>query len=501
MQITREGQFKIPAHAGSRCGAVICLLALMVLTSGCFQSEQPPQTELKPRVTGPNAIWALQKDGAGTSPSAHVVAAEDLPYGIETPAHVSALSVGGESLPSYAAFPAGSQARPFLSARALNIGNDFRYSGNTRSVATLMNSPSTAAVFGKSFGTLFASLFKNGSEETDAVAQAAGDESRNPFREAKQKSDVKPAAPPAKADPAAVSTASPTAPASQAPNSSGPSPSPVQVKPPVESRFIFLGDFDGSGALKLMEAGRVDDTSFSFSDAQRVFNLFINPSSVDQERSLALDDVNGDGLADLLVTSRASVSGGILLGDGNGNFRLVDSFLTGYEPTIATTGASFNGVRDIAALDTRTGSVTIYRAGGRYRLLRTLSLGFLPDYIGHFVSLQDGVNYLMAAQGDNAQDLYKWQDDGTLDVTGATLAGAPSLSYTKDFLSQNVTNLLQVYQIGSCVTVTLDNGRGLSFNVANMRMWPGMFLAIGDLAKDGTLDVAVAYLVSSTAAK
>ena len=494
MRKMREGKSRAVTGACSRCGAVICLLALMLITTGCFQSDQATQTNVRPRGFGPNAIWPLQQDGPTTPPSAHVIAAEDLPYGIESPGYTARFSDSGEPLNRYSRYSAASQARSIFSPKAYSIGRSSKYSGSTYSASALMNSPSTAAVFGKSFGTLFASLFKNGSAEADAMAEATGDESRNPFREARQRSDLKAADPSAKADSPSASTASPD------PKPAN-SPSPIPVTPAPDSRVIFLGDFDGSGILKLMEASRVDDTSFSFSDAQRVFNLFINPSAVDHERSLALDDVNGDGRVDLVYTSRASVAGGVLLGDGSGNFRTIfDTFVTGYEPTVATVGPWFNGVRDIVTLDTRTGSVTVYRAGGHYRLLRTLSLRFLPDYIAHFVSLQDGLDLFMAAEGGNPQDLYNWQDDGTLEGTG-TLPGNPSLFYTRDFLSQNVTNVLQVYQVGSYATVTLDNGHGLTFNVANMKMWPGVFLAIGDLMNNGTLDVAVAYLVSSTPAK
>ena len=488
----REGQFGAFAGAGSTCGVAISLLALMLLSTGCFQSEQAVQPD-RSRVLGPNAIWPLQNDGSHATSATHAIAAEDLAFGIESHAYTLQFSDSGEPLVVRSRYPVDLQARPILSPQAYSIGTNSRYSGGTNSTSALMNSPAAAAVFGKSFGTLFASLFKNGSEETDAIAEASGDESRNPFTEAKQKSELKAAAPPA---PATDSTAPP----SSEPKPASPPPAPVPLTPAPNSRLVFLGDFDGNGILKLMGASRIDNTTFSFSDAQRVFNLTINPSAVDQEMSFALDDVNGDGLVDLLITSRASITGGVLLGDGSGNFRLVDQFLTGYEPIVATMGPSFNGMRDIVTLDTRTGAVSVYQSSGYYDLLGTQLLGFLPDYIGQNMSQQDGLNYFMAAQVGNPQNLYKWQADGTLEETGS-LPGNPSLSYTTDFLSQNLTNVLQVYQVGSYATVTLDNGSGLTFNVANMRIWPGVFLAIGDLTNNGTLDVAVAYLVSSTSAK
>ena len=79
----------------------------------------------------------------------------------------------------------------------------------------------------------------------------------------------------------------------------------------------------------------LNETTFVFPDGRRTFSLFVNPSAVEEQRSLAIEDITGDGNVDLLVTSHANLFGGVFMGDGKGNFALLDTFVSGYEPVVA----------------------------------------------------------------------------------------------------------------------------------------------------------------------
>jgi hypothetical protein len=491
------------SSTAAKCRVTALLIALLFLSTGCFQSDQPTQRgTLQLSKLGPETIWPMGAPGSGT-PTLRNVAAEDLAFSSETRSiqdRIPALS--GEAFNVYSPYPIGSQSSLIRAPEVFRVGRTSSYFLQGSS-AQIPSSPdlALASVFEKPFSLLFASIFKKGASETgNLLADASGEENRNPFREAKQK--IEPSA--AASDTTKSAAASQTQKTSSADGTQDKASSATVAAGGPSAplgRFIFLGDFDGHGVLGVHRADRSGDTAFSFSDAQRTFSLYINPGAVDFQRSFALDDMNGDGRPDLLVTSRASLFGGVLIGNGNGGFDLAGSFLTAYEPTIATLGASFNGMRDIVAVNTRTGEVSTYRAATQYRPSGLQTLDFLPDYIGHLVSLQDGLDYLMAARSGNPEILYRWNDSGRLENSGIDLPGDPTLSFTGGSYAQNLTSALRVYQVGPYASVTLSNSRGQTFNVANMKLWPNAFLAVGDLAGQGTLDVAVAFLVSSTPVK
>ncbi len=364
------------------------------------------------------------------------------------------------------------------------------------------------------FNSLLDSVFKRSSDETVQAVDFSRQKQdvRNPFTEAKQKADSEPlpaaaAAPPAPPPaPPAKDTASPAdqnanaAPPPSQPPASGGAPKPTTPEGPL----LVLGDFSGTGTMEAWSASRIDDGTFAFKDGQRTFNLYINPEAVGFQRSFAIDDFNGDGIADLLVTSRAALAGGVLLGDGKGNYKLSDTFITGYEPVVPVPGRMGDGSREILSVDVRTGSIQTFRridSGGYCQVRGQATINFIPDFLARVTEIDSGKDSFIAAQSGKAAAVWRWQEDGSLSSSGESIPPAPSVSIFKSFLQDNAQSNLQIYQVGSSASVLLINSQGNSFNVANFRVTPQIFLMVGDLLKRGTLDVAVAFLLSSTPAK
>ena len=268
-----------------------------------------------------------------------------------------------------------------------------------------------------------------------------------------------------------------------------------------EPAFGFLGDFDGSGILKYATAKRSGDASFSFDDAARNFIIFSNPAAVESQRSFTVEDMDGDGNMDLLQTSRNLMFGRVFLGDGSGNFHYANYFLTGYEPTVAVPGPMGAGGREILTVNLRTGSYTAFVPRGIYLDYRQGSLGFVPDYLARLVQLETGVDYLSASQSGDAPRLYQWLNGNGLTETTETLPSQPGMSVSLDQQYSGGTSSLQVYQTGSYASVVLTNNLGQKFNVAGMRITPQFFLVFGDLARQGSLDVGVAFAVATAPVK
>jgi hypothetical protein len=345
------------------------------------------------------------------------------------------------------------------------------------------------------FESLFTSVFNR--PET----QAAKDDLSNPFADAKKTGTA------VKAQPAAANP--PPTPAAQTPAPKDPSDASTSISSQSaqaagnsggmagsNQKFMFLGDFDGSGVLKSVYAKRVGDATFSFDDGTRSFVIVDNQAAVENQRSFAIEDMNGDGNMDLLQTSRAALFGAMFLGDGIGNFNYANYFLTGYEPAVAVPGPTGDGGREVLVMDLRTGNFTAFRPSEIYLPYRQGALGFIPDYMAHLVELATGTDYLMAAQAGNAPRLYQWSQGANLVASSQALPGDPSISVVNNSQSTNTLGSLQVFQTGAYASVLLTNNQGQSFNVANMHVSSKIFLVIGNVENSGTLDVGVAFLVS-----
>jgi hypothetical protein len=304
----------------------------------------------------------------------------------------------------------------------------------------------------------------------------------------RMEAESEPSSPPP-ATPAPQETPPPAKTEPVEPQNTAPPPIPSGSVP--EARFVFLGDLDGSGILGSIGVSRLNETMFMFPDGPKTFSLFVNPSALEHQRSFCVEDTNGDGLQDLLVTSRASLFGGVLVADGMGQFIVDDSFLTGYEPSVATVGAFRGSRREIVSVNVRTGSVSTFRhQEPGYSFVKTTTLGFLPDYIGNAVELGSGAHYVIAAKQAQPRHAYRISEEGVLELSAEEIPAEPRIA--QDSRVNGARTLLQVFQVGSYASVLLSNGNGQMFNVANLKVSRQASIIVGDLDKDGAIDVAVA---------
>jgi len=225
--------------------------------------------------------------------------------------------------------------------------------------------------------------------------------------------------------------------------------------------------------------------------------IWDNQAAVENQRSFSIEDMDGDGRMDLIQTSGSYLFGAVLLGSESGNFyyKMNGYFLTGYEPTIAIPGPMGEGGRELVSINLRTGSYTIFKPQGLYLPARKGGLDIIPEYATHLIELGSGADYLLASRA-GAPHLYQWSTDSVLTEASEALPGEPTLTVTGDVRLDGGLGSLQVHQIGSYASVILTNSMQQTFNVANLRIAPGIFLVIGDLERRGTLDVGVAVLLT-----
>jgi hypothetical protein len=355
------------------------------------------------------------------------------------------------------------------------------------------------SILNSSFSQLFSSIFNKNKSNDSSVAAKEEEDLPNPFTDARVKKEAAAAASP-EVKPENKEEASAKTPAKKeedttSPPSTDSGPITEGAGIPLFNQFLLIGDFDHSGRLSILPANRRGDTVFVSEDGERDINLSINVDAVGQKRAFYIDDIDGNGTVDLLVTSISSLLGAVMLGDGNGGYRLSGTFPTKYEPVIPMAGPIRNGRAEILAVNTRTGAMDTFLSSERYSLIQTASLPFLPDYLLRLVTPDTSREFVRAAQTGGTEQILSWGDDSLVRPISETL-GADALILSSPFKSST----LQIYQVGSYASLLLAN-QGSSFNVANLRVRPQTFLLLGDFLGTGSLDVAVGALSSYTPKK
>jgi hypothetical protein len=277
---------------------------------------------------------------------------------------------------------------------------------------------------------------------------------------------------------------------------------------------VAVGDFNGDGLPDLAVA----DSGGSSGYGQGVSVLLGNGDGSFQAArtfaagslpiSVAVADVNGDGLPDLVVANERSNNVSVLLGNGDGSFQAAQSFAAGTDPTSVAVG-DFNGDGhpDLAVANvlSNTVSVLLGNGDGSFQAAQSFAAGTDPESVAVGDFSGDGIPDLAVADfgdllGNGAGvSVLLGNGDGSFQAAKSFAAGTYPVSVAVgDFNGDGLPDLVTT-NVGTSlpdqgtVSVLLGNGDG-SFQAAP-RFATGTrprSVAVGDFNGDGIPDLAVA---------
>ncbi len=266
----------------------------------------------------------------------------------------------------------------------------------------------------------------------------------------------------------------------------------------VTSFTVAVGDFNGDGVLDLAVANRDSaNVSVLLGNGDGTFQPAHNFAAGDSPVAVAVGDFNGDGKLDLVVIDNIRNVGtaSVLLGNGDGTFQPARTFFAGSNPyAVAVGDLTGTGVLDLVVADSYHGGTVVLlgNGDGTFQPYRDVPTHDQPGAVALGDFNGDGI--LDIAVGVyTGVDIALGNGDGTF-RQGQSVAFSPGARALAvgDFNGDGIPDLAAA-SIGG-VRVLLGNGDG-SFQTPPVSYLAGAIpqaIAVGDFNGDGWPDLAVA---------
>jgi hypothetical protein len=264
----------------------------------------------------------------------------------------------------------------------------------------------------------------------------------------------------------------------------------------------------GIRSLRARYAGNgtyVPSTSPAFSETVNVIagNTFQAPAnigSLNGPDAIAVADLNGDTIPDIVAANYLGNSASVMLGKGNGTFQPAVSYATGGQP-IAIAVGDFNsdGKPDLAVANYLEGTVSLLlnKGDGTFPTSLKIAVGVSPSSLAVGDFNNDGVPDLVVVNFANNSSnvaVLLGNGDGTFQTPSYLGAGAGPFSVAVgDLNNDGNADIVVANANENDVTVFLGNGNGAfqSPQFAFAGTAP-QSLSLADFNGDGVLDIAAA---------
>ena len=271
---------------------------------------------------------------------------------------------------------------------------------------------------------------------------------------------------------------------------------------------VAIGDLNGDGKPDLVVADQLGPyVSVLLGNGDGTFQTPLDYTTGNLPFSVAIGDFNGDGKPDVAVANRGSNNVSVLLGNGDGTFQShvdypVNSGARG-PFSVAIGDLNGDGIADLATanISTSTVSVLLGNGDGTFRTHVDYATDNNPFWVAIGDLNGDGKPDLVSsnADGSNTVSVLLGNGDGTLQPHVDYATGDNPLSVAiGDFNGDGKPDLVTGDQVGTKVSVLPGTGDGtFPTHVEYTADQNPVSVAVGDLNGDGKPDLAVSDSAAS----
>ncbi|CAF1238509.1 unnamed protein product [Adineta ricciae] len=220
--------------------------------------------------------------------------------------------------------------------------------------------------------------------------------------------------------------------------------------------------------------------------------------------TVAVNDLNHDGILDMIVLSRASNMMMISLGYGNGSFQSPTFYSTSSNPYSLAIGDFNNDTNiDIVVANRNSHNICVYLGNddGTLGTPSNYSTGSEPAFValGDFNN-DDRLDIVVANFGNNSVSVFLGYGNGRFtNETRYSSGSKPICVATSDFNNDNQADLVLANFNNRSMTILFGYNNGSFGNPTVYRTGTNpYFVTVADLNNDGRVDIVVANSVSST---